>query len=141
MQWSEFQHTAARLAKDKTEGDWRSAVSRAYYAVFHHFRQLLLSHGADIGKSGQSHFNLHSGLLHCGFAPLVDIARRIDDLRVSRTRADYELQRLVDQPWALAQVRESQNVVVDLTTIAKTLSPALIAAGAKRYLQSIGRIP
>ena len=141
MHWSEFQDTAARLAMGKTEGDWRSAVSPAYYAAFHYFREFLLSHGTNVGKAGQSHFNLAAGLLHCGFAPLVSIAGRIDDLRSSRTEADYDLRSRIDQAWAAAQVQESRGLVGDFNTLMTTLSPAQIAAGAKRYLQSIGRIP
>jgi uncharacterized protein (UPF0332 family) len=58
MQWSEFHDTAGRLAHGATEGDWRSAVSHAYYAVFHWFHEFLLSNGLDVGRGGQSHFNL-----------------------------------------------------------------------------------
>lgn len=43
MQASEFQDTAERLSQGTTEGDWRSAISRAYYAVFHHFLDFFLS--------------------------------------------------------------------------------------------------
>jgi len=42
MQWSEFQDTAGRLAHGATEGDWRSAISRGYYAVFHFFHETML---------------------------------------------------------------------------------------------------
>jgi uncharacterized protein (UPF0332 family) len=58
MQWDEFRDTAERLVKGSTEGDWRSAVSRSYYAAFHYFREFLLSGGLDVGRGAQSHFNL-----------------------------------------------------------------------------------
>ena len=141
MQWGEFQVTAARLAQGQTEGDWRSAVSRAYYAAFHYFRQFLLSRGADIGKAGQAHFNLYAGLNHCGFAQVADVAKRIDELRIARTDADYDLRRQIAQPFALHWVQEGQRVVSDFTALLNTLPPAQIAAGAKKHLQSIGRIP
>jgi hypothetical protein len=35
MNWRDFLPLAARLAGGTTEADWRSAVSRAYYAAFH----------------------------------------------------------------------------------------------------------
>jgi hypothetical protein len=91
MRWSDFQDTAKRLAQGPTEGDWRSALSRGYYAFFHYFREFLLSLGVDVGRAGQSHFNLYSGLLHCGFTAVAPIARRIDDLRANRGWADYDL--------------------------------------------------
>jgi uncharacterized protein (UPF0332 family) len=41
MNWRDFLSLAARLGADTTEADWRTAVSRAYYAAFHAARQLL----------------------------------------------------------------------------------------------------
>jgi hypothetical protein len=74
MQWTEFQDTAERLSRGATEGDWRSAISRSYYAVFHFFREFLLSHHLDIGRGGQSHFNLYTGLQNCGLPAVAAIA-------------------------------------------------------------------
>src|SRR5205085_3360441 len=91
MQASDFQATAERLALGVTEGDWRSAISRAYYSVFHYFRELFLSHGLDLGRGGSSHFNLYAGLFNCGLTPVAQFGTRIDNLRVSRARADYDL--------------------------------------------------
>jgi hypothetical protein len=93
MQWSAFHDTAGRLAQGPTEGDWRSAVSRAYYAVFHCFHEFLLSNGLDVGRGGQSHFNVYSGLLNCGYPRVAAIASRIDSLRAHRVWADYDLAR------------------------------------------------
>jgi hypothetical protein len=93
MQWSEFQHTAERLSLGTTEGDWRSALSRGYYAVFHYFREFLFANGLDIGRGGPSHFNLYAGLLHCGIQPIAAIASRLDRLRELRGYADYDLVR------------------------------------------------
>src|SRR5881296_368508 len=107
MQWSEFQDTAERLSHGATEGDWRSAISRSYYAVFHYFRELLLSHGLDIGQgAGQAHFNLYSGLLNCGFAAVGRLASRIDRLRQERGWADYDFARAVHQADASQSVQE-----------------------------------
>src|SRR5882724_11722358 len=44
MDSREFQDTARRLAQANTEGDWRSAVSRSYYFVFHFLREFCLTH-------------------------------------------------------------------------------------------------
>ena len=51
---------AERWVHEPNEEDWRSAVSRAYYAAFHYFREFFLSNGLDIGRSAQSHFNLYT---------------------------------------------------------------------------------
>jgi uncharacterized protein (UPF0332 family) len=140
MQSSEFQDSADRLAHGTTEGDWRSAVSRSYYAVFHSFREFLLSHGIDVGRSGQSHFNMYTGLLNCGYPQVAAIASRIDGLRVHRVWADYDLSRPMSKRVARTMVQESTAIVADFQTSLTAIPPAQIAAGTRRHLQSIGRL-
>ena len=141
MRWDEFLHTANRLARGPTEGDWRSAVSRGYYAVFHFFREFLLAHGVDVGQGGACHSNLYVGLNNCGFSVVALIADRIDRLRSDRASADYDLRRRVGQRRALDAVQRAAAVVADFQACLVTVPAAPIAAGAKRHLQSIGRIP
>jgi uncharacterized protein (UPF0332 family) len=141
MRWDEFLDTADRLAAGATEGDWRSAVSRGYYAVFHHFREFLLGQGVDVGQGGACHSNLYVGLNNCGVAVVAPIANRINTLRDARARADYDLRRRVDQRQALVAARGCATVIADFAALLTTIPPAQIAAGAKRHLQSIGRIP
>src|SRR5437870_164113 len=116
MKWSDFQDTAERLAQGSTEGDWRSAISRGYYAVFHFFHEFLLSNGVDVGRGGQSHFNLYSGLLNCGFPQIASIASRIDGLRAHRVWADYDFARPISKRAAQNSVRVSRTLVADLQT-------------------------
>jgi hypothetical protein len=82
MQWTEFQDTAERLAMGTTEGDWRSAMSRGYYAAFHFFREFLLAHGLDVGGGGQSHFNVYSGLLNC-LRPVISAKHKTIPVRLA----------------------------------------------------------
>ena len=141
MRWNEFLDTANRLVRGATEGDWRSAVSRGYYSVFHFFRDLLTAHGVNIGQGGTSHFNLYSGLANCGDASVANIAARIDDLRKARTRADYDINRRFPQAQGLSLVQEATRLIQDFQVVLSSVPPAQIAAGAKRHLQSIGHIP
>lgn len=141
MQWSEFRDTADRLARGSTEGDWRSAISRSYYAVFHHFRSFLLSQGLDLGRSGQSHFNLYSGLLNCGFPPVGAIASRIDSLREARVRADYEMGPSIGPHEARAALQEADDVIAAFQSLLATIPTADVTDGARRHLRAIGRIP
>src|SRR6476646_4274204 len=91
MQPSEFLDTAERLAQGATEGDWRSAISRAYYGVFHFFREFFLALGMDLGRGGQAHNNLYIGLHNCGIVSAAAIGTSVDNLRSSRVTADYVL--------------------------------------------------
>lgn len=140
MLWAEFQYTAERLAHGVTEGDWRSGISRGYYAAFHFFREFLLAHGLDIGRGGQAHFNLYSGLWNCGFPTVATIARKVNDLRVWRVLADYELPQLISQPDALNAVQTSRAIVGDFQATLATLSPVHIVDGARRHLKAIGHL-
>jgi hypothetical protein len=40
MNWRDFLQLARRLSRGTAEADWRTAVSRAYYAAFHIARRL-----------------------------------------------------------------------------------------------------
>jgi uncharacterized protein (UPF0332 family) len=140
MQWSDFRDTAGRLAQGATEGDWRSAISRGYYAVFHFFHEFLLSNGLNVGRGGQSHFNLYSGLLNCGFPQVAAIASRIDGLRAHRVWADYDLARPINRRAAQSSIRESRSLIADFQTALAALPSAQITDGARKHLQSIGRL-
>jgi uncharacterized protein (UPF0332 family) len=140
MLWSEFQDTAGRLAQGTTEGDWRSGISRAYYAVFHFFREFLRSHRLDIGKGGQAHFNLYTGLWNCGFPTVVTIARKVNDLRYQRLEADYDLHHSIGQREALNSVQTARAIVADFQAALTTISAVDIVDAARRYLKAIGHL-
>lgn len=140
MNCREFHDTAIRLVAAPTEGDWRSAVSRSYYFIFHRFRELLLANGLDVGQGGQSHYTLYVGLFNCGIQSVATIADRIDDLRRMRIWADYELAKSMPQALAQAMVQEAQSLASDFQAVSKAISIAQVVHGARQYLQSVGRI-
>ena len=141
MRWDQFLNTAERLALGAAEGDWRSAVSRAYYGLFHYLRETLLAGGLNLGASGACHSNLYIGLMYCGIAAAARLAPSLDLLREARVKADYNLNRSVDRSIALHEVREARLLAAAFQTVLSSIPAAQIAAGARRYLKSIGRIP
>jgi uncharacterized protein (UPF0332 family) len=141
MLWNDFQDTAERLARGATEGDWRSAISRTYYAAFHFFRKFFLTHGINVGQGGQSHFNLYTGLANCGYTSVEKLGEQLDLLRTYRAAADYNLSYRIDQAIALDAVQRSRALVADFQALLVTVPANQIVAGAKRYLKSIGHIP
>jgi hypothetical protein len=141
MLWSDFQQVAERYARGPTEADWRSGISRGYYAAFHYFRDFFRANGVAVGKGGQSHFDLPSGLLHCGLPLVARFGRLLDDLRGERTTADYDLGKSISQVYAQAVVRSGRLLISDFQVLLGTIPALQIAAGAKRYLKSIGHIP
>ncbi len=140
MQPDEFLHTARHLAVGKSEADWRSAISRAYYFVFHTFAELFRAHGLNLGASGQAHFNLYAGLQNCGVKAVASIASRINDLRIRRVTADYKLSVRVDQATASDGVQEAHLIIADFQAVLQSIPAAQIVAGTKAYLVSIGKI-
>jgi uncharacterized protein (UPF0332 family) len=140
MQGIEFIATADRLSQGGSEGDWRSAVSRAYYGVFHHLRELFLAHGVDLGRSGQAHFNLYVGLLNCGFPAVAILGSRIDQLRSDRVEADYSLSVILDQLQAKDSIYVARSLVADFQRLASNIPPGQIVAGAGKYLSAIGKL-
>jgi len=141
MDSREFLDSARRLANGVTEGDWRSSISRSYYFVSHFFRELFRSEGLNLGQGGQAHNNLYVGLNNCGSTEAADIAMRIDLLRGERVRADYDLALAIPQSTATVYVNEADSIVADFQDQWNGPAVQPIVAGAKAYLQSIGRLP
>lgn len=67
---------------------WDDAVSRAYYAAFHHVQALLLSEGLEARSHGGTHDLFY---LHFARSRRVDgeIAKRFAGLQKYREQADY----------------------------------------------------
>jgi hypothetical protein len=137
----DFLGTARRLTTATAESDWRSAISRGYYAVFHFFRDWLAGQGVWLGRAGQAHSNLHIGLLNCGIPAVASLAPRIEVLREERGVADYDLNRVVRQAHAQGIVQECDQVIADFQILLATVPAARTAAGVRSFLQSVGRPP
>jgi uncharacterized protein (UPF0332 family) len=91
MDGSSFLEVAERLLDGETEADWRSAVSRAYYAAFHVGRQFLMDCGFHIPRNEQAHAALILRLGNSKYPQMIDSGRYLSDLRASRNAADYDL--------------------------------------------------
>ncbi len=106
--WTEY----ARLAEDlRTRGDeasLRSAVSRAYYSVYHQARNYLLAEGIELSKTDSSHkvvCNRYKGIGGTSCRAVGVNGERLND---NRTRADYEnelrnIESLVEETFKVAQ--------------------------------------
>jgi uncharacterized protein (UPF0332 family) len=99
-----------------TEAEWRSAVSRAYYAAFHAARQLLRDLGFRVPHGDQAHAYLWLRLSNCGDAGLQMGGSDLNTLRRDRNRADYDLDRDVADADARLQVRTARLILQRLNT-------------------------
>src|SRR5258708_27719454 len=135
MDGERFIDSARRLANGADESDWRSAISRAYYAVFHFGRELCLAHGLDLGPSGHAHSNLYVGLNNCGHAAVHGIAGKLDILRTDRARADYDMRSVVTQSSATDIVAEAVAWLNDFKAVLQSDLRRGNVVGAKRHLR------
>jgi uncharacterized protein (UPF0332 family) len=70
---------------------YRSAISRAYFAVLNAAADVLSGIGHSPGKGDSKHKRLVIYLQQSGDAKLEDAGARIDDLRNQRNSADYDM--------------------------------------------------
>jgi hypothetical protein len=86
MNWRDFLILAARLAAGNNEADWRTAVSRAYYAAFHVARPLFSDLGFTVPRADRAHQYLVYRLSNSGDAAVEQAGRDPETLRRLRNR-------------------------------------------------------
>lgn len=117
MTGDDFLTVAERLAREATEADWRSAVSRAYYAVFHAVRVLFQDLGFVVPRADRCHAYLHLRLHNCGDAQMQFAGLKMNDLRQFRNQADYDLHRAISQTAATGYVRIAASILQILAAL------------------------
>jgi uncharacterized protein (UPF0332 family) len=103
-------NVADGLISGTNEADWRSAVSRAYYAVFHVARHLFQGCGFLVPQADQAHAYLWLRLANSGHPDVQLAGRNLTYLRQIRNWADYDLDRPLDHATALGWVQMAEDV-------------------------------
>jgi uncharacterized protein (UPF0332 family) len=119
-----FLDVANTLVTGLTEAEWRSAISRAYYAAFHVARQVLRQCGFAVPRADQSHSYLWLRLAHAGHPDVESAGNELNSLRRARNRADYDLDRPLAQVYAIDQVQLAETVIELLDLVSAT--PAVL---------------
>jgi uncharacterized protein (UPF0332 family) len=105
----QFLDLAILLSQSTNEGELRSAVSRAYYAVFLKAREALQSDGTLVlTRTGRDHGLVVRALRSRARSE----GNQLDRLRVQRSLADYDLNRPVQR----AQVAQLVEIAQSLWT-------------------------
>lgn len=91
MNARDFLALALHLAQESAESEWRSAVSRAYYAAFHVARELLQQCGFLVPRSERAHAYLWLRLANSGHLATATAGSKLNTLNGDRNRADYDL--------------------------------------------------
>jgi uncharacterized protein (UPF0332 family) len=114
MDGRDFLSVAKGLLSAGTEAAWRSAVSRAYYAIFHVARELLEDLGFAVPRGDRAHGHLWLRLSNCGDPPVENAGRELSDLRRERNRADYDVNVPLSSSTAAALVRDAEQIMLAL---------------------------
>jgi hypothetical protein len=114
FQWGDYLQLASRLAGAPDEASRRSAISRAYYAVYNLAVGQANSHGVTIVRV--QGFGPHEACWNAYMC--VPAVTRIgvagDRLKVRRRKADYELVALNWAKEAASAIAEAQGLIAAL---------------------------
>lgn len=114
--WDDYNHLANATLKELSsqpslrEAIIRSAVSRYYYAVFHHFRQGAVKRGYEPYGNGKDHAGVRMFLEKLRIGSITQGVNRLQFLHECRTYCDYN-----DAPRDFeAMLTKAQNTACDL---------------------------
>ena len=115
----DFLEVAAEWSIGSREAEWRSTVSRGYYAAFHVARTLLVRTGFAVPAGPQAHGYLNLRLQNSGHAEVNQVGASLAALRSLRNQADYDLDHPFEQEWAFIRVQNVVDVVRFLDDLAR----------------------
>ena len=135
-----FHELATRLASSEDPADLRTAISRAYYAVYHVAREMLESASFRISKGPAGHAEVFRCLSNCGIPELQRMSSDLGDLRSRRNDADYDLKNeYVELPsTARYYAKTSENIIRALEACQNEPQRSKLISGVKLYLSKIG---
>ena len=133
---TDFLKSAQSSSAGSTEADWRSAVSRAYYAAFHETRDLLTALGFVAPRAEMAHAYLWRRLENCGNAIVAKAGSRLNQLRRERNRADYDVKLNLAKQDAEAAVKSAATIIETLQAL-KPEDRQAITDAMKTYEQNV----
>ena len=109
MNFRDFLRVAQGLSAGKTEAEWRSAISRSYYALFHVASELLMILGFRVPRMDRGHAFLWLRLSNSSNPDVSQAGRDLNKLRSDRNTADYDQRASISQTdaedaWKIAQL-------------------------------------
>ncbi len=112
MNWRDYLSLANRLAAAANEAEWRTAVSRAYYAAFHVARRLFADLNFTVPRADRAHqYLVVFRLSNSGEPPVEKAGRDLETLRRLRNRADYDEAPPITQSQATAAAQLADDII------------------------------
>jgi uncharacterized protein (UPF0332 family) len=135
-----FLAVAHALAAGPTEAEWRSAVSRAYYAAFHTAREFLTRLRFRVPAGEQAHAYLWLRLSNTGDPVSDSIGRLLRDLRGRRNYADYDLGRPRTQANATDATNDARDLIARMDALPGSPAETVIRDGMRTYEQPVLKV-
>jgi uncharacterized protein (UPF0332 family) len=137
MNGRDFLAAANRFLHSSEEADWRSAVSRAYYAAFHVARRLLMDLGFRVPRGERAHAYLWLRLSNCGDPQVTSSGRSLQGLRRDRNMADYDVELSLSQALAIPLVQLAHQIIAILDTATAEPTRTQITDAMKIYERDV----
>jgi len=138
MNHLDFLDTAARLItiEDPTEADIRTAISRAYYALYHHVLSWWKSHADFPDYRDRGHVKIQMALFNAGIPDAKRFSVDMKALNTERRRADYELTLQFDLGSGRAILERGRDNIAAFDALDKNI----LEDGIKNYLRQTHQI-
>lgn len=140
MTGRDFLAVANALATGPTEAEWRSAISRAYYAAFHTAREFMTRLRLRVPAGEQAHAYLWLRLGNSGDPAADVIGRLLRDLRGRRNIADYDLGRPRSKANAVDATTDARDLISRMDALAGTPAETAIRDGMRAYEQNVLKV-
>ncbi len=136
----EFHQLALSLVDGGTPAEVRSAISRAYYAIFHVSANILRGMGFRIKRTAEGHTDVAHRLSNCGHTNVIYIGQNLGDLRGMRNDADYRLDKPQNQKTARAIIKQVGTWIEDLTLYCSGPDKAQIREAIDKWERMSGNL-
>ena len=132
-----FLDTAAKLTTgNPTEADIRSAISRSYYAVYHHVLSWWKSQAGFPDYRDTAHAKIRMALFNAGIPDAKNFSSDMRALNEERRNADYELSLNIDLASGRAILERARRSIVAFDALDKHT----LEAGVRNYLRQTNQI-
>jgi uncharacterized protein (UPF0332 family) len=136
----DFLTLAKRLASGPGEAEWRSAISRAYYAAFHSATAYVESCGVKLPHSAAAHDKVSHCMQNCESEDLALAGIKLNSLRKMRNVADYQL---AGKQFSSAKAAAPFLTVADEITsaVAKVAATPDVRLRIRTYARDVAALP
>jgi uncharacterized protein (UPF0332 family) len=137
----EFQSLALKLVAGNSAAEFRTAISRAYYATFHVSVELLESMGFKISRGPAGHGDVQAHLSNGGVPEIQAVGQQLSDLHSKRIQADYRLnkQNVENQKTASVVLEQASRMIQTLDEFRVEPKRGQVINGIQQWLNRMSQ--